>query len=220
MHFSRPVMKIAAVAAGIAMAVTGCASGDDSGTDTAGGSAPVSTSEQTPHNECGGMSIDHEAPITRSSDIVIDAPLRRVWDVQTDVESWHTWQDAVLTVERLDDGDFSAGSRFRWTTPVPASRFSPADTLTITSSVQRLTPGECVLWEGPAVGKAITIDKGTHLWRFTETNGRTRVHTEESWDAALLESLRGPDLDAVADMLGGGLDVWLQALKTEAEAKA
>jgi hypothetical protein len=77
-----------------------------------------------------------------------------------------------------------------------------------------------VIWEGPAIGKAITIDKGTHLWRFTETDGRTQVHTEESWDAALLDSLRGPDLDAVADMLGGGLDVWLQALKTEAEATA
>jgi hypothetical protein len=44
-------------------------------------------------------------------------------------------------------------------------------------------------------------------------------HTEESWDAAFLGSLKGPDHDAVAAMLGGGLDLWLQAVKTEIEAQ-
>ncbi|MFC5825293.1 SRPBCC family protein [Nonomuraea insulae] len=164
------------------------------------------------------MSIDHAATITRATDIVIDAPLERVWDVHTDVESWDEWQDAVLTVKRLDSGAFSSDSRFRWTTPVPKSQFAPADKLTITSSVKQMEPGTCVLWEGPGIGKAITIDKGTHLWIFTETDEGTHVHTEESWDAKLLDSLKGPDRDAVAAMLGGGLDVWLQALKTRAEA--
>jgi uncharacterized protein YndB with AHSA1/START domain len=227
MHVSsslrRPAAKIAAAAAGVVIAVAGCASGSDADQSAQGSAtptAPASTSaEPAQDDQCGGMSVDHEAVLTRSSDIVIDAPRQRVWDVQTDVAKWSEWQDAVVTVERLDSGDFSAGSRFRWTTPVPESKFSPADTLTITSSVQRMDPGKCVIWEGPAVGQAITIDKGTHLWVFTETGEGTHVHTEESWDAALLESLKGPDFDAVADMLGGGLDVWLQALKTKVEAQ-
>nr|WP_308295442.1 hypothetical protein [Streptomyces sp. PSAA01] len=89
--------------------------------------------------------------------------------------------------------------------------------LTITSTVKQMKDRTCVFWEGPAIGKSITIDKGTHLWTFTETDEGTLVHTEESWDAELLDSLKGPDHDAVANMLGGGLDIWLKALKTEAE---
>jgi uncharacterized protein YndB with AHSA1/START domain len=234
MHFITPtrprVTRIVAVAVGIAVAVTGCGSGGDaepgSGSSTA---APTSESaataadsaEPAEGNECGGMGIDHDAAVTRGSDIVIDAPLQEVWDTHTDVEGWAGWQKAILTIERLDQGAaLSATSQFRWTTPVPESQFSPADTLVITSSVRQLEPGACVIWEGPAVGKAISIDRGVHLWTFTEKDGATHVHTEESWAAPFLDSLKGPDYDTVAAMLGGGLDLWLQDLKAEVEASA
>ncbi|GAB3429437.1 SRPBCC family protein [Actinophytocola sediminis] len=218
-------MKLAAAAVGVAIAAAGCGSdGEDQsagatdiGTPTTTSSAPT---EQVTDKECGGTSIDHEAAVTRSSEIVIDASLQRVWDVQTDVESWTTWQRAITTIERLDPGALSATSQFRWTTPVPASPYTKADTLTITSSVQQLEPGKCVIWQGPAVGKAMTIDMGVHLWIFTETAEGTHVYTEESWDAELLRSLKGADYDAVADMLGGGLDLWLQDLKTTVETPA
>ncbi|WP_406151020.1 SRPBCC family protein [Streptomyces sp. NBC_01012] len=215
-----------AASLGLAIALTGCSSGDDSGTeaqDTPTASASASATGAagpTEDNQCGGKSTDPDAALTRSSDIDIDAPVDKVWDVHTDVVKWKEWQDAVLTIERLDSGDFSSTSTFRWTTPVPKSEFAPADTLTITSSVQHAEPGTCVIWEGPAKGEAITIDKGTHLWIFTETDKGTHVHTQESWDAPLLDSLQGADRDAVADMLGGGLDVWIQALKKEVEAQA
>ncbi|WP_329060237.1 SRPBCC family protein [Streptomyces sp. NBC_01429] len=233
MHVSasprRPARKAAATiaaAVGLTIALSGCASGDDSepsakdsNTPTASAAASATgAAGQSQDNQCGGKSTDPEASLTRSSDIDIDAPIERVWDVHTDVVKWKKWQDAVLTIERLDSGAFSSTSQFRWTTPVPKSDFAPADTLTITSSVKHVESGTCVIWEGPAKGKAITIDKGTHLWIFTKTDNGTHVHTQESWDAPLLDSLQGADRDAVADMLGGGLDVWLQALKAEVEA--
>jgi len=215
----RPATKVAAAAVGMVLSVAGCSSGGDSEQSAGGGTTPSASApaEQTQGNQCGGTSIDHAAAVTRSSDIVINAPLQRVWDTHTDVETWDQWQDAILTIERLDPGALSASSQFRWTTPVPKSQLSPADTLTITSSVKQLDPGKCVIWEGPAIGKAITIDRGVHLWTFTETGAATHVHTEESWDAAFLDSLKGPDYDAAAAMLGGGLDLWLQALKTKVE---
>ncbi|RDG37819.1 SRPBCC family protein [Streptomyces corynorhini] len=223
----RPTAKAAAtIAAAVTLAITlgGCGSGDDSeakAQDSKPSTASVTDSPgQAQDNQCGGKSTDPDAALTRSSDIDIDAPVERVWDVHTDVVKWKEWQDAVLTIERLDSGAFSGTSRFRWTTPVPKSQFAPADTLTITSSVQHVESGSCVIWEGPAKGKAITIDKGTHLWVFTETDKGTHVHTQESWDAPLLDSLRGADRDAVADMLGGGLDVWLKELKAKAEGPA
>ncbi|MFI8523290.1 SRPBCC family protein [Promicromonospora sukumoe] len=214
-----------ATAVGIAVAATGCGAGhgaedaDAAASSAASAEQPAAPSpEDAQPGQCGGATIDDAAPITRSTEILIDAPLDVVWDVQTDVEAWDEWQDAVLTVKRLDDGDFDADSRFEWTTPVPESDFAPADTLVITSSVQELEPGKCVLWEGPAIGEAIQIDRGVHLWTFTETDEGTLVHTEESWDADILAALEGPDHDAVAGMLGGGLDVWLEALKTKSES--
>lgn len=223
MHVSRSsrrsATKLAAAALAMAVAAAGCESGGDSEPNAASTAQPSATppAEQPPGNQCGGTTIDRSASVTRSSDIVINAPLQRVWDTHADVEGWSKWQDAILTIERLDAGALSATSRFRWTTPVPKSQFSAADTLTITSSVKQLDPGKCVIWEGPAIGKAITIDRGVHLWTFTESGGTTRVHTEESWDAAFLDALKGPDHDAVADLLGGGLDLWLNALKTKVE---
>ncbi|GAB4086047.1 SRPBCC family protein [Myceligenerans cantabricum] len=223
---SRHTTKIATAVATVGMtaALTACGAGDAAGgagaTASATGSAEqVQEDTQGQENQCGGMGIDDSAVVTSSTEIVIDAPLDEVWDVHTDVEGWARWQDAVLTVERLDSGDLAPGSRFRWTTPVPESDFAPADTLTITSTVLRVEPGECVLWEGPAIGEAITIEEGTHLWTFTETDEGTLVHTEESWDAELLDSLPEADVDPVATMLGGGLEIWLQALKAEAGSR-
>ncbi|MFJ3407084.1 SRPBCC family protein [Promicromonospora sp. NPDC090134] len=224
-HTSRAAVALT-VALGTVLVAAGCSGAQDHDTEAAAtanasATAPASGAE-TPAagQQCAGQGIDDSAAITRSTDILIDAPLDHVWDVQTDVESWDEWQDAVLTVERLDSGDLASDSRFRWTTPVPESDFAPADTLSITSSVQELEPGVCVLWEGPAVGESITIDRGVHLWTFTETDEGTLVHTEESWDAEILDALEGPDHETVAGMLGGGLDIWLQALKNEAEKQA
>ncbi|RBM10030.1 SRPBCC family protein [Streptomyces sp. PT12] len=217
----RPVVKVAigivvvAAAVGIGVSV---ADGGDSDEVARGADAATTAPPTAQEDECGGMTIDHSAPITRSTEILIDAPIDRVWDVQTDVENWGEWQEAVQTIERLDEGPFTSESQFRWTTPVPESEFSPADTLTITSSMQRLEPGRCLLWQGPAIGESVTIDEGVHLWTFTETDGGTLVRTEESWDSELLASLEGADLDAVAALLGGGLDVWLSNLKAEAES--
>ncbi|WP_198169271.1 SRPBCC family protein [Herbidospora daliensis] len=218
------------MAVGLAAAVTGCGPGDgDESRARSSAAAPAVEPSAEPSAEspvkaapgkgekCDGMGIDLEAPVTSSSEIVINAPLRQVWETHIDVEGWAGWQKAIATIERLDPGPLSDTSKFRWTTPVPESKFSPADTLSITSSVKRLEPGECVIWEGPAIGKAISIDKGVHLWTFTEKDGVTHVHTEESWEAAFLDSLKGPDYDAVAAMLGGGLDLWLQDLKARVE---
>nr|WP_062333026.1 SRPBCC family protein [Herbidospora sakaeratensis] len=224
-----PVAGIAAVAVGLAAVVTGCGPGDgDESRARSSAAAPAAESSAGSSvkaapgkgETCDGMGIDLEAPVTSSSEIVINAPLRQVWETHVDVEGWAGWQKAIATIERLDSGPLSDTSRFRWTTPVPESKFSPADTLSITSSVKRLEEGECVIWQGPATGKAITIEKGVHLWTFTEKDGVTHVHTEESWEAAFLDSLKGPDFDAVAAMLGGGLDLWLQDLKAKVEGSA
>ncbi|MCX4906398.1 SRPBCC family protein [Streptomyces sp. NBC_00878] len=164
---------------------------------------------------CHGEGVDNTAVIRYESDVVIDAPLSTIWKLQTDVERWPSWQPPVLTSERLDPGPFRKGSRFRWTTPAPATPSTPATTLEVTSTVRQVQRQSCILWSGPAIGEGLRIDEGVHLWTFTKVRGGVRVHTEETWTGAQVEA----DVPTATAALGGGLEAWLRDLKTTAERR-
>lgn len=165
-------------------------------------------------SECRGEGVDPTARIRYASDVVIDAPLRTVWNLQTDVERWPSWQSPVTAGERLDSGPLRKGSRFRWATPAPATPTTPATTLEITSTVRQLQRHDCVVWSGPAIGEGLRIDEGVHLWTFEKVKGGVRVHTEETWTGAQVEA----DVPTATAALGWGLETWLRDLKTAAEA--
>ncbi|MFI8889089.1 SRPBCC family protein [Streptomyces paradoxus] len=167
-------------------------------------------------SRCGGRGVDSRALVRYESDILIKAPLRTIWKLQTDVERWPSWQPPVTTMERLGPGPLRKGSQFRWTTPAPATPTTPAATLTITSTVQRLRERECILWQGPATGEGLRIDEGVHLWTFRKTEGGVRVHTEETWTGDQVEA----DVRTATEALGRGLEAWLRDLKATAEARS
>ncbi|MFG3717194.1 SRPBCC family protein [Streptomyces massasporeus] len=167
-------------------------------------------------SRCGGRGVDPAALIRYESDVVIKAPLRTIWKLQTDVEGWPSWQPPVTTMERLDPGRLRKGSRFRWTTPAPATPSTPATTLQITSTVRQLRDRKCVLWNGPAIGEGLRIDEGVHLWTFREVEGGVRVHTEETWTGDQVEA----DVPTATQALGQGLEAWLRDLKATAEARS
>jgi uncharacterized membrane protein len=162
---------------------------------------------------CAGQSVDPKVKIRYRSEVVIDAPLRTVWKLQTDVERWPSWQPPVLSSRRLDSGPLRAGSSFRWTTPVPETPLSPATTLVVTSTVHQLQRQKCVRWSGPAVGDGRRIDEGVHVWTFTEVGGRVLVRTEETWRGRQVEA----NVEFATAALGAGLEAWLRNLMTAAE---
>lgn len=41
------------------------------------------------------VEIDRRAPVITRDDLVIHAPLDRIWKIQTDVEAWPAWQPDV-----------------------------------------------------------------------------------------------------------------------------
>ncbi|MFE5758589.1 SRPBCC family protein [Streptomyces massasporeus] len=183
--------------------------------------ATAPTAQATDHggnspSRCGGRGVDSGALIRYESDILIKAPLRTIWKLQTDVESWPSWQPPVTSMERLDHGPLREGSQFRWTTPAPATPTTPETTLEITSTVQRLRNQDCILWKGPAIGEGLRIDEGVHLWTFRKVEGGVRVHTEETWTGDQVEA----DVPTATEALGGGLEAWLRDLKATAEARA
>ncbi|MGC5016452.1 SRPBCC family protein [Streptosporangium sp. DT93] len=162
---------------------------------------------------CAGKTVDTSAKIRYRTETVIAAPLRTVWRIQTDVERWPSWQKPVLSSKRLDRGPLRPGSSFRWTTPVPETELNPATTLVVTSTVRQLRHQKCLRWEGPAIGAGLRIDRGVHVWTFTEVGGRVVVRTEETWRGDQVEQ----DVGFSTEALGGGLETWLKELKTVAE---
>ncbi|MFF8729125.1 SRPBCC family protein [Streptomyces sp. NPDC015171] len=186
------------------------------GTAPAAQAAPVHPDRHGGASRCAGRGVDPDAPIRYATDTVIKAPLSTVWKLQTDIERWPSWQPPVTTAERLDAGRLREGSRFRWTTPAPATPTTPATTLTITSTVRQLQRERCLLWTGPATGEGLRIDEGVHLWTFRKVEGGVRVHTEETWTGDQVEA----DVPTATRALGTGLEAWLDDLKTTAESRA
>ncbi|MGV9615048.1 SRPBCC family protein [Nocardia xishanensis] len=164
---------------------------------------------------CQGQGIDPAAPIHYRTETFIKAPLDTIWNLQTDVEHWPSWQQPVTSNERLDSGPLQPGSQFRWTTPVPATATTPATMLTITSTVQQIQPQQCIRWSGPAIGDGIGIDNGIHVWTFTPVEGGVLVRTEENWNGAQVEA----DVATSTRFLGAGLEAWLADLRTAAEGR-
>ena len=176
--------------------------------------AQTATPSPSPSSTCRGEGVDPGALIRHRTDTVIKAPLSTVWKLQTDVERWPTWQAPVLTMKRLAPGPLRKGSRFRWTTPAPATPTTPETTLNIASTVRQLQRCSCILWKGPAIGDGLRIDEGVHVWTFTKVKGGVRVHTEETWTGDQVEA----DVPTATDALGRGLEQWLRDLKATAEA--
>lgn len=164
---------------------------------------------------CGGKGVDPDARVRHRTATTINAPLRTVWKLQTDVERWPSWQTPVESAERLDHGPLRAGSAFRWTIPVPPNPSTPATRLDITSTVRQLRHHACIRWAGPAIGEGLHID-GVHVWNFTEVDGGVRVSTEETHTGPQVES----DVPTATALLREGLEAWLGDLKTAAEARA
>lgn len=143
------------------------------------------------------MEINADAPVVTRDEIFTHAPIETIWDIQTDVAAWPSWQPEVEDV-RIDE-PLSVGSTFRWST----------SGLDITSTVEEINPPRRVVWGGPAGGIV-----GIHVWDLTEYEDGVLVRTEESWEG---EQVRA-QVDMLQEALDESLRDWLTNLKREAEA--
>jgi uncharacterized protein YndB with AHSA1/START domain len=145
------------------------------------------------------MNIKADAPVITRDEIVISAPIQTIWDIQTDVGAWPSWQPEVDGAQ--SDGPLAPGSVFRWQTAG----------LDITSTVDEVDAPHRIAWGGPAQGIA-----AVHVWTLEERDDGVLVHTEESWE--------GDPVTAQTEALQGALDAslraWLENLKREAERSA
>ncbi len=113
--------------------------------------------------------IDRAAAITSHAEIVVRAPVARVWQVLVDVSNWPAWMPGVTTA-RLDstvapDAGFTWQSGSSW----------------ITSTFAVVEPEKELTWIGISSG-AKAVDRHT----LETVEGGTRVFTEESMAGPLV----------------------------------
>ena len=108
------------------------------------------------------MDIDTNAPVFARKEIVIHAPVEKVWQIQTDIENWNKWQTDITSTKL--DGDLKAGTTFRW----------KAQGLNITSRLHTVEPEHRIGWTGIALGMS-----AIHNWTFVSHGNDTLAITEE-----------------------------------------
>lgn len=143
------------------------------------------------------VGIDLSAPVISRQHIDIDAPLSKVWAIQTNISAWPTWRPTVKAAHH--DGELSVGSAFPW----------EEGGLQIVSTVRDIVPRRRIVWTGPAQGIF-----AVHVWEFRETARGVHVHTEESWSGDVVQVSTA----SLQPLLDDALQEWLQRLKRTSEA--
>jgi hypothetical protein len=97
-------------------------------------------------------------------------------------------------------GPVAPGSVFKW-------KAAPG---TITSTIERVEPPSLIAWTGKTLG----ID-AVHFWHLDPRDGKTFVHTQESYGGLVARLFRRPLQRTLDRALADGLGY----LKAEAEAR-
>jgi len=140
--------------------------------------------------------IDTKASLFARKEMFINAPVEKVWKIQTDIEHWHEWQSdiALATLQ----GELTAGTTFKWKT----------SGLGIVSTLHTVNPKNEIGWTGVSLGMF-----AIHNWTFKEQDNGTLVITEESLSGWLASLFKLFD----KNFLEKSLESSLQKLKTQVD---
>lgn len=144
------------------------------------------------------MDINSKAPATAQSELRIQAPLERVWRIQTDIDHWSEWNSNVQRAKL--EGPLAPGSVFRW----------KSGGMSIVSTLEEVEPMRKLGWTGRALGV-----QAIHIWDFKREGDETVVTTRESFEGWWVSLLPG----MTRKLLDGALREWLGSLKRRAETK-
>ena len=145
------------------------------------------------------MEIDRNAPVIAAEEMLIQAPVELVWQLQADIANWPRWNPEVYRV--VLRGPIRPGTEFHWV----------AGGLEIRSRLQLLSMPERIVWTGRTRGI-----RAVHVWSFEPCAGGTHVRTEESFTGLMARVFA----KSMRKRLSKALRQGLTALKQEAERRA
>ena len=142
------------------------------------------------------MTINQEAPVVQTKEIIINATPKVVWSVLTNVQNWNNWNERIKNPKL--QGNLEVGSSFTWKT----------NGTKIKSKIHSFVPNKTLGWQGKTFGAS-----AIHNWYLESTGNGTNVRVEESmegWIINLIKKKMNKKLED--DML-----YWLEQLKQESE---
>lgn len=142
------------------------------------------------------LNPDANAPLYARREILIDAPIQKVWNLQSGIERWPQWQPDVASAKL--EGTLAPGTVFRW----------KGGGLNITSKLHTVDQPNRIGWTGDSIGM-----HAVHNWTLEPAGSSTRVTSEESISGWLASVLKLFD----RNFLNKSLEKSLQTLKTQAE---
>lgn len=141
-------------------------------------------------------SIDTKAPLIARKELFINAPLEKVWNIQSDIECWYEWQPDIASAKL--EGELAPNTIFRWR----------ASGLNIVSTLHTVNPNHEIGWTGVSLGMF-----AVHNWTFKEQDNCTLVITEESLSGWLASLFKMFD----KNFLEKSLEASLQKLRTRVD---
>jgi hypothetical protein len=139
--------------------------------------------------------IDENAPVRASSEILILAPIDKVWKLLSAIDDWPKWQSTISSART--SGPLQPGTEFIWI----------SGGTKIKSRLAVVAPNTDLAWTGTAFGA-----KAIHIWHLkAPEEGRTLVSTEESMSGFMVKIFySSKDLEK-------SQRAWLEALKRASE---
>ena len=142
------------------------------------------------------MTINQEAPVIQTKEIIIDATSEKVWQILTNIQSWGKWNERIKKPKLK--GNLEVGSSFTWKT----------NGSKINSKIHSYTPKRILGWKGKTFGVS-----AIHNWYLESTENGTKVVVEESMEGWIINLMKKKMNEKLAeDML-----YWLKQLKKESE---
>ena len=142
------------------------------------------------------MTINQEAPVVQTKEIIINAAPQKVWQVLTNIQSWGEWNDRIKKTKL--QGILDVGSSFTWKT----------NGSKIKSTIHSFAPYNILGWQGKAFGAS-----AIHNWYLEPTKNGTKVRVEESMEGWIIKLMKKKMNEKLAD----DMVYWLEQLKIECE---
>ncbi|RPD99138.1 polyketide cyclase/dehydrase [Aureibaculum marinum] len=142
------------------------------------------------------MTINQEAPVIQSKEIVINATPEKVWQILTNIDGWSEWNERIQ--QSSLKGGLKVGNIFTWKT----------NGSKIKSKIHTTIPNKMLGWEGKTFGA-----RAIHNWFLQPTENGTKVSVEESMEGWIINLIKKKMNLKLAD----DMTHWLEKLKAEIE---
>lgn len=142
------------------------------------------------------MTINQEAPVVQTKEIIIAATPEKVWQILTNIQRWEEWNERIKKPKL--EVELAVGNSFTWKT----------NGSKINSTIHTVSPNKIFGWKGKTFGAS-----AIHNWYLEPTDNGTKVRVEESLEGWIINLMK----KKMNEKLVADMGYWLEQLKTESE---